>query len=104
MIDIQDFLSGTVARLPRGRNDDDFERYLDNTFAAYLAEIGNLDPNCALGARIQGAQSDIVQLCAWIRSAVHYYLSGLPQAAYNELLKGITFVAQRLVNLQSLDI
>jgi hypothetical protein len=104
MMDIQDFFNSTVMRLPRDRSDDDFERYLENTFAAYLAEIGNLDPNCHLGARIQEARSDVVQLCSWIRRAVHHYLSGLPPAAYNELVKGITFVAQRLVNLKSLDV
>lgn len=103
-MNIQDFFNSSVMRLPRERDDDDFERYLDNLFAVYRGEISNLDPRCHLGARIQAAEPQIAQLCAWIRNAVHHYLSGLPQAAYNELLKGIAFVAPRLVNLQSLAI
>ena len=91
-------------RLPRERDDEDFEQYLQTLFKAYRSEIGTLDPRCHLGARIQAAEPEIAQLCAWILNAVRKHLSGLPQAAYNELGKGIAFVVPRLGNLQSLEI
>ena len=103
-MNIQDFFNSPVMRLPRDRDDEEFERYLQTLFKAYRSEIDSLDPRCHLSAGIQAAGPDIAQLCTCIQDAVRHYLSGLPQAAYNELLNGINLVLPAFRNLQSLEI
>ena len=103
-MNIQDFFNSPVMQLPRDRDDEDFECYLKDLFEDYLSAVKTLNSRCHLCARIQGAEKEIEQLSAWIKNAVRHYLAGTPEAAYKELLKGITFVYPRLQPLRSLEI
>lgn len=103
-MNIQDLFNSPVMKLPRDRNDEDFDRYLNDLLGAYLSEVRTLDSHCHLCARIQSAEGEIAQLSEWIRSGVRQQLAGTPEAAYKELLKGINFVFPRLQNLLSREV
>lgn len=93
-----------VMKLPRDRDKEDFELYLEGLLDAYLRAIKTLDSSCHLCVRIQAAEGEIAQLSQWIRNGVREYLAGTPEAAYKELLNGINFVYPRLQDLHSLMI
>ncbi|MGO8816402.1 MAG: RES domain-containing protein [Terriglobia bacterium] len=100
----QDLFNGPAMKLPRDRDEEDFERYLEDLLEAYLHVVKTLDSRCHLCVRIQGAEAEIAKLSQWIRNGVRKYLAGTPEAAYEELLKGINFVYPRMYNLFSLEV
>jgi len=69
-MNIQDLFNSPVMKLPRDRNDEDFERYLNDHLGAYLSEVRTLDFHCHLCARIQSVEGEIAQLSEWIRSGL----------------------------------
>jgi len=100
-MNVQEFFECAVVQLPRHRDDEDFERYVKTIFAAYIGAIETLNASCHLCSRIQAATPEIRRLCDWIEVALRHYFSGTPDAAYDQLVKGIDFVYARLGTLLS---
>lgn len=100
-MNIGELFNSPEMRLPRDRNDEDYFRYLKNCFETYGASIDALSPVSGLCNRILGNRAQIKDLCNQILSAVQHYLDGTPSVAYDELEKGIRFVATNLNTLKS---
>jgi hypothetical protein len=104
---MQALLHSTVKRRLHDRDFDNYACFIANLFALYLCETGKLDLHCHLGTRIRSAEPAIRRLYRSIQTAVHQYLSGLPQAAYNKfpknLLKNPKFARNRCATTQYLD-
>jgi hypothetical protein len=103
-MNVQELFNGEVMALPRERDDDDFERYLNNVLESYLDAVRSLDLHCHLCKGIRMAEGEVAQLSQWICSAVRQYLGGRPAAAYEEVLKAIKFVYVRLQTLVSKEV
>lgn len=77
-MDAINFFKSDALRLPlrRGENDQDFEKYLSDVFARYLAEFNNLNSDDALTKHVKAKRSEAEQLCEGVKKAVREYLHG----------------------------
>jgi hypothetical protein len=86
------FFDDDEAELPRSRNTDDFEAFIDAMFNDYVGHMGVLQTQDYVTQQIAASQAMITGLCNHIRNAVRDYLRGFPHLAFQEIDAGIQAV------------
>jgi hypothetical protein len=92
LMDAIDFFNSDELELPRARNTDDFEAFLDTMYQGYLGRFAQLQTADYVTQQIAGNLATVTTLCNRVRDAVRHYLRGLPHLAFNEIDFGIQAV------------
>jgi hypothetical protein len=85
------FFDSAALRLPleRTANDDDFEQFLKQVFARYLAAFDLLQSSDSLTQGIKERRPKAERLCVAVQTAVREYLAGSPHAAFEVIDKAL---------------
>lgn len=94
-----DFFDSDIMELPKERNTDDFQAYMDQLFKHYLIEVQSLDASDQLANLILKQKKKINDLCDGIKSTVGYYFGGSPYDAYKQLYESLQSIKSHINNL-----
>jgi hypothetical protein len=79
------FFNSDEAELPKKRNTDDFEAFLETMYQSYIGRFAFLHTSDYVTQQIAANKATVVALCSGVRTAVRHYLHGLPHLAFNEI-------------------
>jgi hypothetical protein len=92
-MDIIGLFKSEFLALPKSRDCNDFEAFLDSWFTRFLSEVDNLEGDDWLTVELKSKHTLLQELCYCIKNSVNSYLLGFHHQAYNHLRKVLHQIA-----------
>lgn len=98
-----EIFSNVIFSLPKQRNDENIEEFLDNIYNNYLDEIKKFDSK--LGTELKSKISFIENQIIKIKESLTYYLQGFPSLAYTTLSGALNLLdSNNYLPIQKVDL